>query len=257
MIIAGPCLLNDDPLEIENTIETAKQLYAIDNSIMFRCKLWGGGTTPEKYQEGIGWDGLPILRNITEEIGIRSGTEIRESDQLQYGFDFVWVAARACQNYTLLELLNCQQFTDYNPNPICIKRHPGITIDELIGIHDICRDIHGYKPIMIERGINTFCRTDNRRWMPDFQGMLRLFTERPDIELMFDPSHACGQKEDIFPMVKAACAIGVKHFMLEVYADSTLTKTDKAQALSIEEFKPIYDYIKKYENNEHKKRLGE
>jgi 3-deoxy-D-arabino-heptulosonate 7-phosphate (DAHP) synthase len=264
MLICGPCLLNDDPLEMENTIETAKQLHAIDPSIMFRCKVFGGGTIPEKYFKGINTEGLYELIKIKETIGLKIGTEIRDTVTINNDdcsrrdpaalindhFNFVWIAARACQNYELLEYIKDIKLK------IFIKRNPGITIDEVIGIHDICRDIHGYKPIMIERGINTFCRTDKRRWMPDFQGMLRLLTERPDIELMFDPSHACGQKEDIFPMVKAAYAIGVKHFMLEVYADPTLTKTDKAQALSIDEFRTIYDIIKQCENKCHCEKLN-
>lgn len=247
MIIAGPCLLNDNQAEIYNCIETAKQLYAIDKDILFRCKLWGGGTTPDKYKPGIEEKGIDVFRKAKKDCeALSCGIEIKDSELNGhiYEFDFVWVAARSCQNYFLLESLK-----KYAANTkIFIKRHPGITVDEIIGIHDICRDIHGYKPVIIERGINTFCRTDKRRWMPDFQGMLRILTERPDIELMFDPSHACFVKEDIFPMVRAACALGVKHFMMEVYADSEITQTDKAHALSVKEFEDIYYYIKQRES---------
>jgi 3-deoxy-7-phosphoheptulonate synthase len=247
MIIAGPCLLNDNQAEIDNCIETAMQLYAIDPAIMFRCKLFGGGTTPERYKPGIEFKGIEVFKKLWSELkGINLGTEIQTLQHLYLGLealDFFWIGARNCQNYGLLSELGA-----YINNRIAlIKRGAAITIDELIGIHDICRDIHGYKPIMIERGINTFCRTPDKRWTVDYDGMMRLLRERPDIGLMLDPSHASGSKEYIFPMVKAACAIGVKNFMLEVYANPELTQTDKAQAISIEEFKPIYEYIKKHE----------
>jgi 3-deoxy-D-arabino-heptulosonate 7-phosphate (DAHP) synthase len=244
MIIAGPCLLNNNQSEIENTIETARQLYAIDPEIRFRCKLWGGGTMPDRYKPGIGhaelfkWIGAEMPR-------LECGTEVQTIEQAaecQDLVNFMWIGARNSQNYGLL--------SEFKPfcKGIFIKRGPGMTIDEMIGIHDICRDIHSYTPTMIERGINTFCRTPEDRYTADFDGMIRVMHERPDINLMFDPSHCCGRKEYIFPLVKAACAIGVKNFMLEVYANPTLTQTDKAQALSVAEFKIIYDYIKKQES---------
>jgi 3-deoxy-7-phosphoheptulonate synthase len=242
VIIAGPCLLNDNQAEIDNAIDTARQLYAIDPSIYFRCKLWGGGTAPDRYKEGIGFGGLAIFKDIHKlNKGQSVGTEIQtkmQMENLKLIADYIWIGARNSHNYGLLH--QCSEFV----GDIFIKRGPGMTIDEVIGLHDICRDIYGYKPIMIERGINTFCRTPEKRWTTDFDGMIRLTHERTDIQLMLDPSHAGGRKEYILPLVKAACAIGVRNFMLEVYANPELTQTDKTQAISIDEFKPIYDYIK-------------
>jgi 3-deoxy-D-arabino-heptulosonate 7-phosphate (DAHP) synthase len=241
MIIAGPCLLNDNQAEIDNTVETARQLYAIDPEIRFRCKLWGGGTTPEKYKPGIGDAGISTMLNINKKIGLKIGTEIQTDyqDNITCNFDFSWIGARNSHNYSLLKTVAfCNGY-----KTILIKRGAGMTVDEIIGVYDICDKIHFYKPWIIERGINTFCRTDAVRWMPDFQGMLRIIQERPEINLMFDVSHATFKKEHIFPMIKAACALGVKHFMLEVYANPELTQSDKTHALSVEEFKPMYDYI--------------
>ena len=249
-LYCGPCLLNNRPEEIENCYKTAERLSYIDKDIRFRCKTWGGGTTPEKYVEGIGNKGFHVINNVKDTYKLKTGIEIRDSNQLADHPDaidkctnFIWIAARSAQNYELLCQANWY-LDNSDAEEVLIKRHPGMTVDEIIGIHDICEKRHGYKPVIVERGINTFCRTDNRRWMPDFQGMLRIIQERPDIELCFDPSHACGQYEDIFPMVKAAVAIGVKNFMLEVMDDPSLSQTDKRQILNIEEFQLIYDYIK-------------
>ncbi|MDD5459685.1 MAG: hypothetical protein PHF37_09875 [Phycisphaerae bacterium] len=262
-IYAGPCLLTPDQSAIDDCYKTAERLAAIDKGIRFRCKLWGGGTRPDRYVEGIGGKGVDVLRNMRDDVGIRIGVEIKDGLDFEYDFmdsdasktigksythiqgqiddfDFYWVAARSAQNYSLLKYIK-----NYMPGEILIKRHPGMTVDEIIGIHDICEKIHGYKPIIVERGINTFCRTEKQRWMPDFQGMLRILQERPDIELCFDVSHSCGVKDAIFPMVRAAVSLGLKNFMLEVMNRPELSQTDKAQILSIEEFREIYDYLKK------------
>lgn len=255
-IYAGPCLLNNRQEEIDDIYKTAEALAGIDKDIRFRCKLWGGGTTPEKYKYGIGMAGLGLFSRIKESYGLKSGTEIKDSvflgvDEKEYGqkegkkilpVDFIWIAARSSQNYELLAITG--DYVGMTGNEVLIKRHPGMTVDEIIGIHDICEKIHGYKPMLVERGINTFCRTDKQRWVPDYQGMLRILQERPDIELCFDASHSCGVKSHIFPMVKAAYALGVRNFMLECMNDPGLSQTDQAQILSIDEFKEIYNFLK-------------
>lgn len=246
---AGPCLLNDTPEEIENFYKTAEEISKISKNIRYRCKMWGGGTTPEKYIDGIGDFGLNLLHSARVINGLNVGTEIKDCGQVSDNqeklgrfTDYVWIAARASQNYELLSNLSWY-IKELGWKEVLIKRHPGMTIDEVIGLHDICDKIYGFKPIMVERGINTFCRTNERRWMPDFQGMLRLKQERPDIAVVFDPSHACGQADDIFPMVKAANELGVDGFMLEVYNNKELTQTDKSQAIDTKEFEKIYNYI--------------
>lgn len=259
---AGPCLLNDDPAEIENAYNTARALYAIDPHIRYRCKLWGGGTTPEKYMPGIGDKGIEVLGNISRmeldadlrrRAHMRCGTEIQSAEQLiqcMGQVDYIWIGARNSQNYALLgEIGRClKKGARMLVNEVLIKRGPGMTIDEIIGLHDICRQKYGFAPVIIERGINSFTRLVEDRWLTDFDGMIRLMRCRPDIALGFDPSHAGGVRENIFPLVKAAAAIGINRFMLEVYDDPRLTRTDQAQAIGISEFRKIYDYVKAHEN---------
>ena len=81
MIFAGNCLLSStDEQEIINIIETAKQLNGIVD--VFRCKIFGGGTIPEKYKPGIGFQGLFILAKIQKEI-MPVATEIQTETQLK------------------------------------------------------------------------------------------------------------------------------------------------------------------------------
>jgi hypothetical protein len=65
MIIAGPCLYADFT-DRERVLDTAKALKGTVD--FFRCKLWGGGTTPEKYQAGFGNKGLADLDFIRMEM---------------------------------------------------------------------------------------------------------------------------------------------------------------------------------------------
>lgn len=257
-IYAGPCLVNDNQNEITDVWKTAEKLKEIDPEIGLRFKIWGGGTNPTKYLPGIGAEkGLKLLYEL-KNAGYKVGTEIRDLDQLKTAnqyfknfseytgikgkLDFIWIAARSSSNYHLIDNLTLFH------QEIIIKRRMDMVVDEIWSIHDMIKHVtrENNNPVSIcDRGIIDFTRTSENRWSPDFKGMLRTLTERKDITLIFDPAHCLGKKEWIFPMVKSAVALGVSNFMFEVMNDPSLSQTDKAQILSIEEFKEIYDYIKK------------
>lgn len=250
-IYAGPCLIQNNQDSIHNAYETAIRLAEIDKNLLYRCKLWGGGFTYEKYIHGIGKQGLSHLETIKANASLKMGIEIRTFYEMAIIFDvcdYIWIGARNSQNYSLLKGLG-DFMKSYNKRmPVMIKRSPGMGYEEVYGIHDICDKKFGFKPIMVERGINTFAKIlPMTRWLTDFHCMVKLIQDRPDIELCYDSSHACGDTSMIFPLVKAAYAIGIKNFMFEVYANPDITQTDKTQALSIEKFKTIYDYLQEKE----------
>ena len=240
MIFAGNCLYVDES-DSDSVYDTAQSLldFALETNIetLFRCKLFGGGTSPNKYQAGIGSKGIRTLREINEFIP--TGTEVHNLNHIGHailsGLDYIWVGARNCQNYSLLEDLKAFE------GMILIKRSPGMTIDELIGLYDICKDIHKLNDVyMVERGINTFDRLDWSRWSPDLKGVIRLKHQRPEIfeRLVVDCSHSVGEKLFIDDTYKAFKAIGVEHFMFECTIDGK-SKTDSNHMLSVDELKEI------------------
>lgn len=246
-IYAGPCLIQDTQESIDNAYNTAYRLAKIDKDILFRCKLWGGGFTYEKYIHGIGKDGIWHLKSLKKDTSLKIGIEVRTFYEMAVIFDicdYIWIGARNSQNYSLLKGLGDFMKSFGKNMPIMIKRSPGMAYEEVYGIHDICEKEYGFKPVIVERGVNSFAKIlPNTRWLTDFNCMVKLIQERPDIELCYDPSHACGNSKMIFPLVKATYAIGVRNFMFEVYDKPDITQTDKAQALSTEGFKVIYDYL--------------
>jgi len=235
MIIAGNCLLTH-PSEINIVERTASLLKKEKLADYFRCKIWGGGTTPQRFYKGIGNKGIDVLKRISRNI-LPAGTEVQIPQHIIYcrNLSFIWIGARNCQNYALLENLT------YFDGKIFIKRGAGITIDETIGLFDIMRDVFLKKIFIIERGINTFDRKEESRWSPDLKGIIRIKDERPDIfgRIVIDCSHSAGKKEYTRDIYNAFKSIGVKHFMFEVSAEPEKSKTDTAQILSTQELKEI------------------
>jgi 3-deoxy-7-phosphoheptulonate synthase len=235
IIIAGNCLMTDDE-DKKISVRTASLLKDRNLASAYRCKIWGGGTTPEKYQPGIRNNGIPYLKQINELL-LPAGTEVQSYSHINVArnLSFIWVGARNCQNYELLNGLRIYQ------GEILIKRGFGITIKETIGIYDIMKKIIGKDVYIIERGVNVFDRQDDSRWSPDLKGIIQLKFSRPDIfeRLFVDCSHSVGRKEYILDTYKAFKAIGVKNFMFECSVEPEKSKTDRNQILNIDELEVI------------------
>lgn len=244
MIVAGPCLLNEVPKEVDNFYATAQALHEIDKDIVFRCKVIGGGTRPDRWLPGC--RRFEYFQDCPE--GMRTATEVHTIEQAieadTNGVDVLWVGARNAQNYTLL-----QQLADFSSKkawrkPLIVKRHPGMGISETWGLYDLYKANGSPEVFICERGINTFNRTEEIRWMPDFQFMAQTLEQRKDIQLMLDLSHCSFDKGLLFRYARAARAMGVMHYMVEAYADPTATQSDKAHALNMDEFRRLYDIIR-------------
>jgi len=234
LIIAGPCLINNT-VDAERAVALVFQLVERELCDKFRVKIFGGGTSVEKYKSGIGTEGFKVLSEINKILPC--GTEIQTDGQYYNAkgkLSWLWVGARNSQNYGLLATLR-----DFDGD-IMLKRGPGQTIQELIGIYDIMSTLIGKKIYVIERGINTFDRLNDSRWMPDIKGALIIKNEYPSIwdRYIIDCSHSVGRKEYVADIYKAFKEIGCKHFMFECTIDG-YSETDQRHMLSVDELAGI------------------
>ncbi len=231
MIIAGPCSYVDYS-DREEIVKTARVL---ENTVdWFRCKLWLGGTRPDRYVRGIRSKGLPTLESINDFLPVMTEIQTEKHINKCKNLNGIWIGARSAQNYGLLEIA-----MDFK-GEVFVKRGFGMTTDELIGLYDICKEIHKRKIYIIDRGINTFDRRPDSRWMPDIRNAIELKKKRPDVfdKLVIDCSHSIGKKNYIEDVYKSFYSIGCKHFMFEcTYSGDS--KTDKEQMLSVQELKCI------------------
>jgi 3-deoxy-7-phosphoheptulonate synthase len=227
MIIAGPCLFNDVSEE-KNIIECAHELRG--HITHFRCKVWGGGTSVEKYRSGMGAYGIDILSEINKKIP--AGTEVQIPSQIKLcdgilnSLNFIWIGARNCQNYSLLK-----QAANFS-GELMIKRHPGMILDEFINLYFIMKEIHKREVYLIERGIHNI--SGNGRWGINLNDIVFLKCHFPEIfdKLIIDCSHSVGDYELIKDTYQAMKAIGVKHYMFECTLDG-YSKTDYQHMLSV------------------------
>lgn len=233
MIIAGPCLFTDMS-ESGMIHDTAHMLKKIGVE-WFRCKLWGGGTTPEKYFPGVGDDGLKLMKRISEIMPVC--TEVQTPEHTRYCapvMDMVWVGARNSSNYAL------RKSARESGIPFAIKRAANMPVELVYGMFDIEKPHY-----IIERGIDNIFARPESRFMPDLKGVMQIKNERPDIfdKLIVDCSHSVFRKDMVADTYRAFKSIGIKHFMFECTLDGS-SKTDQSHMLSVKELTEILEESK-------------
>ncbi|MBQ4123373.1 3-deoxy-7-phosphoheptulonate synthase [bacterium] len=227
-MIAGPCSVET----LEQVDETAKQLSEAGVKIL-RGGAFKPRTSPYAFQ-GLGEEGLKILRQVADKYNMAVTSEIMEVGHipmfLKY-VDILQVGARNMQNFNLLKKLG-----EIN-KPVLLKRGLSATIEEWLMSAEYIMAGGNREVILCERGIRTFehitRNTLDISAIPVVQKMSHL-------PVIVDPSHATGLRDKVAPMSKAALAAGANGLIIEVHNNPDCALCDGAQSLNPEEFSYLY-----------------
>ena len=231
-MIAGPCTVESyDQMDI-----TAKKLseYGV------RC-LRGGAfkprTSPYAFQ-GLGEEGLKILREVADKYNMVVTSEVMEVAQipmfLKY-VDILQVGARNMQNFNLLKSLGEIR------KPVLLKRGLSATIEEWLMSAEYIMAGGNREVILCERGIRTFERMTRNTLDISAIPVVQKISHLP---IVVDPSHATGLRDKVAPMSKAAVAAGADGLIIEVHHSPETAVCDGAQSLYPEQFATLFDELK-------------
>ncbi len=224
VVMAGPC-----------SVESEKQIFAIAECVaksgatFLRGGAYKPRSSPYAFQ-GLGVEGLRLLRRAADAFGLKTVTEVMDSSQIESALEFadiIQVGARNMQNYTFLRELGKIQ------TPVMLKRGLAATFEEwLMSAEYILSG--GNKHVMLcERGIRTF-EPSTRNTMDI--GAIPMIHSRSHLPIIADPSHGIGIRTKVMPMARAAVAAGADGIIVEVHNDPDHAKSDGAQSLFPEQF---------------------
>ena len=222
-LIAGPC-----------SVETPEQIVAVAQAVktagagILRGGAFKPRTSPYDFQ-GLGAEGLALLRQAKQATGLPIITEIMNQDQLPLfeDVDVIQVGARNMQNFDLLKELG------HIRKPVLLKRGLASTMKELLMSAEYIMAGGNEQVILCERGIRTF-ETYTRNTL-DLSAVPKL-KELSHLPVVVDPSHATGQARLVEPMALAAVAAGADGLMIEVHNDPAHALCDGPQSLRPEQF---------------------
>ncbi len=232
IVMAGPCTI-----ESREQVETIAAAVASQNVRIMRGGAFKPRTSPYSFQ-GLGEQGLVLLREAADRHGMLTVSEIMESSQipmfLRY-VDILQVGARNMQNFNLLKDL-----AKLN-KPVLLKRGPAATIEETLLSAEYIMAGGNHEVIICERGIRTF-ETYTRNTL-DISA-IPVIKKLSHLPVIVDPSHGTGRRDKVPPMARAAVAAGADGLLIEVHHDPDRALCDGAQSLKPDQFEKLLDQLR-------------
>ncbi len=232
-IIAGPCAVES----IEQMERIGEFLSKLGIQII-RGGAFKPRTSPSSFQ-GLGMNGLKILKDIKDFYGFKVISEIMDPRHVEEAYDYIdiyQIGSRNMQNYSLLTEVGKID------KPVLLKRGMSATLEEWIKASEYIK-MEGNKNILLcERGIRTF--ESYTRNTLDLMSV-PIIKKKTKYPIFIDPSHGTGRKELILPATKAALVLGANGVIIEVHPEPEKALSDGMQSLNFDEFEILLDEIKR------------
>src|SRR5438270_5601060 len=232
-MIAGPCAV--ESAEVLDTI--AGQVKAAGANIL-RGGAFKPRTSPYSFQ-GLGEEGLRILRDVGHEHGLPVVTEVMDPRQVaivgRYA-DMFQIGARNMQNFDLLKEVGQAK------KPVLIKRGMSATVKDLLMSAEYILAEGNHQVILCERGVRSF--EDSTRNMLDLSAVPNV-KGQSHLPIIVDPSHATGRPDLIPSMARAAVAAGADGVHIEVHSCPEKALSDGPQALLPDKYAALMRDLRK------------
>lgn len=231
-VVAGPCSVEDEAL-IFRTAE-----FLLENGISFlRAGAFKPRTSPYSFQ-GLGREGLAILRKVREKTGIAVVTELMDTenaDAVEEAVDVIQIGTRNMQNFALLKRVGLAR------KPVLLKRGMSATLEEWLMAAEYIMAGGNYQVILCERGVRTFA--DHSRNTLDLS-VIPPAKVQSHLPIVVDPSHGTGKRAYVPSMSLAALAAGADGLLLEIHPDPDKALSDGAQTLDFPTFSRLLNQLR-------------
>jgi len=226
-MMAGPCSVEG----YEPLLSVAKKVKAAGAGIL-RGGAFKPRTSPYDFQ-GLGEEGLKHLKNVSEQTGLATVTEVmdpRHVDLIARYVDVFQIGARNMQNFSLLNEVGMTK------KPVLLKRGMSATIKDWLMSAEYILAQGNFNVMLCERGIRTF-ETATRNTL-DINAVA-VVEQLSHLPVIVDPSHGTGRWGLVGAGAKAAVAAGCDGLMIEVHDNPQEAMSDGAQSLLPENFENL------------------
>lgn len=231
-IIAGPC-----------SVESYEQVNEVAKAVKRQgLKFLRGGaykprTSPYDFQ-GLGEEGLKILKQIADEHDLAVISEIVTPADVEKALDYIdviQIGARNMQNFELLKEVGSVK------KPVLLKRGLAATIEEFMNAAEYIASRGNDQIMLCERGIRTYERATRNTLDISAVPILKQETHLP---VVVDVTHSTGRRDLLLPTAKAALAIGADAVMVEVHPDPAVALSDSNQQMDIPQFENFMNELR-------------
>ncbi|NQV75728.1 MAG: bifunctional 3-deoxy-7-phosphoheptulonate synthase/chorismate mutase type II [Bacteroidetes bacterium] len=239
LLISGPCSAETE----DQLMATAHLLAKTGKVSVLRAGIWKPRTRPGEF-EGIGSIGLTWLKRAKEETGLPTAVEVANAkhveEALAAGVDILWVGARSTVNpFTVQEIADALKGVDI---PVLVKNPVNPDIQLWIGALERINNAGITKLGAIHRGFSSYEKTAFRN-EPMWELAIQLKTLAPDLPIINDPSHICGNRELLQYVAQKALDLDMQGLMIESHLDPSVAWTDAKQQVTPAALSELLDLI--------------
>ena len=239
LIVAGPCSAETE----EQVLETARELAKLPQVTVFRSGIWKPRTRPSGF-EGVGNTGLEWLQKVRKQTRLLTAVEVANPDHvkvaLKYEVDILWIGARTVVNpFSVQEISEVLKGVDI---PVMVKNPLNPDIKIWIGALERLNHVGIRKLIAVHRGFSFFKRTPYRN-SPMWEIPIELKQWCPDLPILVDPSHICGETGLLLSVSQKALDLEMNGLMIESHIRPQEALTDKEQQITPAQLKTLLSHL--------------
>jgi 3-deoxy-7-phosphoheptulonate synthase len=232
-MIAGPCAV-EGPERMDAIAAAVRKAGAN----VLRGGAFKPRTSPYSFQ-GLGEEGLKILRGIGDKYGLPVVTEVVDPRHVELACkyaDMLQLGARNMQNFVLLTEVGR---TD---KPVLLKRGMSATVKDLLMSAEYILAQGNSQVVLCERGVKGFDPATRNTFDVAAVPQIHQLSHLP---IIVDPSHATGKPALIPSCALAGVAAGADGVHIEVHDKPEEAMSDGPQALLPHQYAELMNQIRK------------
>lgn len=234
LLIAGPCSAETP----EQVLESCKGA-ASAGAHLLRAGIWKPRTRPNSFQ-GVGAKGLPWLVDAGRAFQLPVTTEVASPQHveqaLKAGVHVLWIGARSTVNpFTVQSIADALRGVDI---PVLVKNPVNPDLELWIGAVERILAVGIQRLAVIHRGFSEY-RSAPYRNRPMWQIPIELKRRHPDVPVICDPSHICGNRELLHEVAQQAYDLDFEGLMIETHRDPNNAWSDARQQVTGKQLKKL------------------
>lgn len=253
-IIAGPCSVEGMDMLVE-LAAACKDAGAQ----MMRGGAYKPRTSPYAFQ-GLGREGIRCLVEARRRTGLPIVTEatgnhrhlgpdgVREDrsvlEEVTLNADILQIGTRNMKSYGFLE--DVAIITGERKMPVLLKRGESATLEEFLLAAEYIV-LHGNPDVILcLRGLRAFDAPAFLRYSPDI-GLIPVLKHESNLPVVFDPSHATGDRRYVRSTALAAVAAGADGLLIETHMDPERAWSDGKECVTPSALRSIVEDVRRIE----------
>lgn len=247
VVIAGPCVIESEKHALTLAASLKKITSELKISFIFKASYDKANRSSFSSFRGPGVEeGLKILGKIREQLKVPVITDVHNESQAHIAaevVDFLQIPAFLSRQTDLIKACAL------TGKPINIKKGQFLAPEDMTNVIKKAESFGNNKLTLTERGASF----GYHNLVVDFRGLEIM--KKTGYPVVFDATHSVqlpggqgicsgGNREFVFPLAKAAAAVGVAALFLEVHDNPDKALSDGANSLELKNFKQFLKHIK-------------